>query len=77
MTPSSHKRELKAIHVTEHEQVKEVKLPLKPHQLELIQRNDEYCRDVARKLEKDVELKCIFLKEGGILYRLWVEDGAF
>ena len=72
-TPSSHKRELKAIHVTE--QVKEVKLPLKPHQLELIQRNDKYCRDVARKLEKDVELKRIFLKEDGILYRLWIEDG--
>ena len=61
--------------MTEHEQVKEVKLPLKPHQLELIQRNDEYCRDVARKLEKDVELKRIFLKEDGILYRLWIEDG--
>ena len=75
-TPSSHKRGLKAIHMMEHEQVKEVKLPLKPHQLELIQRNDEYCRDVARKLEKDVELKRIFLKEDGILYRLWIEDGC-
>ena len=69
-TPSNHKKGLKTIHVTEHEQVKEVKLLLKPQQ-----RNDEYCKEVARKLEKDVDLKRIFLKEEGILYRLWPEDG--
>ena len=74
-TPSSCKTDVKTIHVTEHEQVKEIKLPMKPHQLAYIQRNDEYCREVARKLEKDVELKRIFLKEEGILYRLWTEDG--
>ena len=74
-TPSGKKMDTKTIHVTEHEQVKEIKLPLKLHQLAYIQRNDEYCREVARKLEKDVELKRIFLKEEGILYRLWIEDG--
>ena len=66
---------MKTVHVTEHEQVKEIKLPLKPQQLEYLQRNDEYCREVARKLEKDVDLKRIFLREEGILYRLWTEDG--
>ena len=75
MTPSSRKVDVKAIQVTEHEQVREVRLPLKPHQLAHIQRNDEYCKEVAKKLEKDVELKRIFLKEEGILYRLWTEDG--
>ena len=74
-TPSSGKTDVKTVHVIEHEQVREIKLPLKPQQLEYLQRNDEYCKEVARKLEKDVDLKRIFLKEGGILYRLWVEDG--
>ena len=75
-TPSNHKADVKTIQVTEHEQVREVKLPLKPHQLAQIQRNDEYCKEVARKLEKDVELKHIFLKEKDLLYRLWTEDGC-
>ena len=74
-TPSGKKMGTKTIHVTEHEQVKEIKLLLKLHQLAYIQRNDEYCREVARKLKKDIELKRIFLKEEGILYRLWIEDG--
>ena len=75
-TLSSGKTDVKTVHVIEHEQVREIKLPLKPQQLEYLQRNDEYCKEVARKLEKDVDLKRIFLKEGGILYRLWVEDGC-
>ena len=74
-TPPSCETDVRTIQVTENEQVKEIKLPLKPHQLAYIQRNDEYCKEVARKLEKDVELKRIFLKEEGILYRLWIEDG--
>ena len=51
-TLSSRKTDVKTIQVTEHEQVKEIKLPLKPHQLAYIQRNDEYCKEVAGKLEK-------------------------
>ena len=34
-----------------------------------------YCRNIARKLHKYVELQKIFIKERGILYRLWTEDG--
>ena len=37
--------------------------------------NDTYCRDVAKKLHKDMELQKIFIKEEGVLYRLWIEDG--
>ena len=37
--------------------------------------NDTYCRDVAKKLHKDIELQKIFIKEEGVLYRLWIEDG--
>ena len=61
--------------MTEHEEVKEIKLPLKPGQLQELQNNDIYCRDIARKLHKKVEMQKIFIKENGILYRLWHEDG--
>ena len=63
------------IKVTEHEEVKEIKLPLKTGQLQELQKNDAYCRDVARKLHRKVEMQKIFIKEKGILYHLWVEDG--
>ena len=63
------------IEITEHENLKEIKLPLKPKQLQQLQKNDTYCRDVAKKLHKDTELQKIFIKEEGVLYRLWIEDG--
>ena len=63
------------VEITEHEDLREIKLPLKPKQLEELQKNDTYCRDVAKKLHKDTELQKIFNKEEGVLYRLWVEDG--
>ena len=63
------------IEITEHENLKEIKLPLKPKQLQQLQKNDTYCRDVAKKLHKDMELQKIFIKEEGVLYRLWIEDG--
>lgn len=63
------------IKITEHEDVREITLPLKPKQLQELQKNDTYCRDIAKKLHKDVELQKIFLKENGVLYRLWMEDG--
>ena len=61
--------------ITEHKNLKEIKLPLKPKQLQQLQKNDTYCRDVAKKLLKDRELQKIFIKEEGVLYRLWTEDG--
>ena len=63
------------IEITEHKDLREIKLPLKPTQLQQLQKNDTYCRDVAKKLHKDTELQKIFIKEEGVLYRLWVEDG--
>ena len=55
-------------------EITEIKLPLKPKQLQQLQKNDTYCRDVAKKLHKDKELQKIFIKEKGVLYRLWTED---
>ena len=63
------------VEITEHENLKEIRLPLKPKQLQQLQKNDTYCRDVAKKLHKDKELQKIFIKEEGVLYRLWIEDG--
>ena len=62
------------VEITEHENLKEIRLPLKPKQLQQLQKNDTYCRDVAKKLHKDMELQKIFIKEEGVLYRLWIED---
>ena len=63
------------IEITEHKDLWEIRLPLKPKQLQQLQKNDTYCRDVAKKLHKDTELQKIFIKEEGVLYRLWIEDG--
>ena len=72
---SQKSRKNPCIEITEHENLKEIKLPLKPSQLQQLQKNDTYCRDVAKKLHKDKELQKIFIKEKGVLYRLWTEDG--
>ena len=63
------------VEITEHEDLREIKLPLKQKQLQQLQMNDTYCRDMAKKLHKDMELQKIFIKEEGVLYRLWIEDG--
>ena len=63
------------IEIIEHEDLREIKLPLKPKQLQQLQKNDTYCRDMAKKLHKDMELQKIFIKEEGVLYRLWIKDG--
>ena len=62
------------VKITEHEDLREIKLPLKPKQLQELQKNDTYCRDIAKKLHKGRELQKIFIKEEGVLYRLWIED---
>ena len=72
---SQKSRVSQCVEITEHEDLREIKLPLKPKQLQQLQMNDEYCRDVAKKLHKDMELQKIFIKEEGVLYRLWIEDG--
>ena len=73
-----HSRELwmsPCIEITEHEDLREIKLPLKSKQLQELQKNDTYCRDVVKKLHRDKELQKIFIKKEGVLYRLWIEDG--
>ena len=64
-----------SVKITKNEDVKEITLLLKPKQLQELQKNDIHWRDIAKKLHKDRELQKIFIKEKGILYRLWAEDG--
>ena len=55
--------------------MQEVKIPIpKKHMLQL-QKNDEYCRRIVRRMRTERELKKIFILDDGILYRLWLEDG--
>ena len=63
------------VKITRHENLKEIRLPMKPKQLQQLQKNDTYCREVVKKLHKDMESQKIFIKEEGVLYRLWIEDG--
>ena len=73
-----HSQELRkdpCVEITEHEDLWEIRLPLKLKQLQQLQKNDTYCRDVAKKLYKDTVLQKIFIKEEGVPYRLWMEDG--
>ena len=63
------------VQVTKHEEVKEIMLPLKPRQLQELQKNDMYCREVAKKLHREVELQKILIKEKEVLFRLWTENG--
>ena len=55
--------------------MQEVKIPIpKNHKLQL-QKNDEYCRRIVRRMQTERELKKIFILDDGILYRFWLEDG--
>ena len=64
---SQKSRVSQCVEITEHEDLREIKLPLTQKQLQQLQMNDTYCRDVAKKLHKDMELQKIFIKEGGVL----------
>ena len=54
------------VEITEHEDLTDIKLPLKLKQLQELQKNDTYCREVAKKLHRDKELQKIFIKEEGV-----------
>ena len=45
------------IKITEQEDLWEIRLPLKPKELQELQKNDTYYRDMAKKLHKDIELQ--------------------
>ena len=67
--------EIDTITIKENEQAKEIKLPLKDWQMEILQKNDATCREVAKKLRQDKHMNKLYLLRNGIVHRLWCEDG--
>ena len=55
--------------------MQEVRIPIPKKQMLQLQKNDEYCRRIVRRMQTERELKKIFILDDGILYRLWLEDG--
>ena len=66
--------EIETVKIEESENLKEIKLPLKDWQMELLQKHDVTCREVAKKLQQDKHMNKLFLRRNGIVYRLWCED---
>ena len=66
--------EIETVKIEESENLKEIKLPLKDWQMELLQKYDSTCREVAKKLHQDKHMNKLFLIKNGIVYRLWCED---
>ena len=67
--------EIETVKIEESTNLKEIKLPLKDWQMERLQKNDATCREIAKKLRQDKHMNKLFLLKGGIVYRLWCEDG--
>ena len=59
--------------MSESENVKEIRIPLKLEQLQELQKRDTYCRDMASKLQKGQHMNKIVMMENGVLYHLWLE----
>ena len=66
--------EIEMVQIQESENLKEIKLPLKDWQMQLLQRHDSTCREIAKKLQQDKHMNKLFLLSNGIVYRLWCED---
>ena len=67
--------EIETVKIEESENLKEIKLPLKNWQMQLLQKHDSTCREVAKKLQQDKHMNKLFLLKNGIVHRLWCEDG--
>ena len=67
--------EIEMVKIEESENLKEIKLPLKDWQMQILQKNDATSREIAQKLRQDKHMNKLFLLRSGIVYRLWCEDG--
>ena len=67
--------EIDTVKIQQSEDFKEIKLPLKDTQMELLQRHDDTCRGIAKKLRQDKHMNKLFMLKSGMVYRLWCEDG--
>ena len=65
---------IETFQITENENFKEIQLPLKNSQMQQLQRHDDFCRGIARKLALNKHMNKLFMMKQGIIYRLWCED---
>ena len=66
--------EVETLKIQQSEDFKEIKLPLQDTQIQLLQRHDDTCRGIAKKLQQDKHMNKLFMLKRGIVYRLWCED---
>ena len=66
--------EIDTVKIQHSEDFKEIKLPLQNAQMELLQRHDDTCRGIAKKLRQNKHMNKLFMLKSGIVYRLWCED---
>ena len=67
--------EIDTVKIQHSKDFKEIKLPLQDAQMELLQRHDDTCRGIAKKLRQDKHMNKLFMLKSGMVYRLWCEDG--
>ena len=65
---------IETVQITENENCKEIQLPLENPQMQQLQRHDDFCRGVARKLALNKHMNKLFMMKERIVYRLWCED---
>ena len=65
---------VETVQITENENFKEIQLPLKNSQMQQLQRHDDFCREIARKLTLNKHMNKLFMMKQGIVYRLWCEN---
>ena len=65
--------EIGEIRIGESENMTQVKMPLKMHELQEIQKQDSYCRDIASKLQKKQYMNKSYVMEKGVIHRIWFE----
>ena len=65
---------VETVQITENENFKEIQLQLKNSQMQQLQRHDDFCREIARKLTLNKHMNKLFMMKQGIVYRLWCEN---
>ena len=66
--------EVDTVKIQQSEHFKEIRLPLQDAQMQLLQRHDDTCRGITKKLQQDKHMNKLFMLKRGIVYRLWCED---
>ena len=65
--------EIGEIKIEESEKVTEIKIPLKTHELQEMQKQDANCRDIANKLRQKQHMNNGYVRENGIIYQIGME----